>query len=242
LVFGKTDYAHRGNRASVTQPLHRQGGSLSRPQRHHADHSSRGETRLCCVSRPPFHFDQPGKLVESLRGVDTLITLTGSDSITDSHATNRRETPRSVEPAKDSGVRRIVSRQHLPSDLKSDCRFPWQKPSWSRRLMTWASPTASFPDRAFGRRDCSSTTSRGRSATSIFGVFGRVTTNFNRSTWTTWRRQTVEKRPGMDKLDRQRIGRIPFTYRSLVATIGEILAASAAIISVSPAWVTACRA
>ena len=51
--------------------LHRQAAARRRPQRHHADQLYSADDPFgSAVVTHPFHFDQLGKLTESLRGVE----------------------------------------------------------------------------------------------------------------------------------------------------------------------------
>jgi uncharacterized protein YbjT (DUF2867 family) len=195
----------------------------------------------------PFHFDDPGKLVESLRGVDTLINTywVRFNHCLFAHDQAVANTKVMFNAAKEAGVRRIVHVSITNPDVKSDLPYFRGKAELEQVLTGLGlSYCILRPAVLFGKEDVLvNNIAWALRHLPVFGVFGSGDYKLQPIYVDDLAAAAVEKATGTGNVVINAIGPETFTHRELVATIGQTLGCKRPIISVPPGlgyW--ACRA
>lgn len=195
----------------------------------------------------PFHFDEPSKLTDSLRGVDTLVNTywVRFDHRLFTHDEAVSNTRVMFYAAKEAGVRRIVHVSITNPDIHSDLPYFQGKAELERALTDLGlSYCILRPTVLFGKEDVLiNNIAWALRHLPVFGVFGSGDYKLQPIYVDDLAAAAVEKATGTGNEVINAIGPETFTYRELVATIGQILGCKRPIISVSPGlgyW--ACRA
>jgi NADH dehydrogenase len=190
------------------------------------------------VQAKPFHFDEPGRLRESLRGVDVLINTywVRFDHRLFSHQEAVTNTKVLFQAAKDAGVRRIVHVSITNPDIKSDLPYFHGKAE-----LEWALGSLGVshcilrPTVLFGKEDVLiNNIAWSLRHLPIFGVFGRGDYKLQPIYVDDLAAAAVEKIEGSRNEVINAIGPETFTYRELVETIRRTLGLKRAIIGVPP--------
>ena len=194
----------------------------------------------------PFHFDQPSKLTDSLRGVDALINTywVRFDHRLFTHNQAVVNTTVMFNAAKEAGVRRIIQVSITNPDLNSDLPYFRGKAELEQALMALGLPYCILrPTVLFGKEDVLiNNIAWALRHLPVFGVFGSGDYKLQPIYVDDLAAAAVEKVTGAGNEVISAIGPETFTYRDLVTTIGQILGCKRPIISVPPGlgyW--ACR-
>jgi NADH dehydrogenase len=194
----------------------------------------------------PFHFDQPGKLVESLRGTDTLVNTywVRFDHRLFTHDQAVANTKVMFNAAKKAGVRRIIHVSITNPDLRSDLPYFRGKAELEQALMGLGlSYCILRPTVLFGKEDVLiNNIAWALRHLPVFGVFGSGEYKLQPIYVDDLAAAAVEKATTTANEVINAIGPETFTYREMVATINQIIGYKRPIITVSPAlgyW--ACR-
>lgn len=186
----------------------------------------------------PFHFDQPEKLIENLRGVSVLYNTywVRFNHKTFTHADAVRNTLTLFEAAKTAGVERVVHVSITNPAEDSPLEYFSGKASLERALVESSLSYAILrPTVLFGKEDILvnniAWVLRNLPA---FGVFGDGQYKIQPIYVDDLAEIAVEQ--GKDRVNRviNTIGPETFTYRELVRCIGEIIEKKRPIVSVPP--------
>ncbi len=194
----------------------------------------------------PFHFDEPAKLLQSLRGTDTLVNTywVRFDHRLFTHDQAVANTKVMFRAAKEAGVRRIVHVSITNPDIHSNLPYFRGKAELEQALMALGvSHCILRPTVLFGKEDVLiNNIAWALRHLPVFGVFGSGNYKLQPIFVDDLAAAAVEKATGTGNEVINAIGPETFTYRELVATIGKILGCKRPIISVPPGlgyW--ACR-
>jgi uncharacterized protein YbjT (DUF2867 family) len=194
----------------------------------------------------PFNFDDPGKLTESLRGVDALINTywVRFDHRLFTHDQAVVNTRIMFNAAKHAGVRRIVHVSITNPDIHSDLPYFRGKAELEQALMGLGlSHCILRPTVLFGKEDVLiNNIAWALRHLPVFGVFGSGDYKLQPIHVDDLAVAAVEKVTGTGNEVINAIGPETFTYREMVAAIGQIIGCQRPIISVPPGlgyW--ACR-
>lgn len=194
----------------------------------------------------PFHFDRPEKLIESLRGVDSLINTywVRFDHRLFTHDQAVANTKVMFNAAKAAGVRRIVHVSITQPDADSDLPYFRGKAELEQALMDLGLGYSILrPTVLFGKEDVLiNNIAWVLRHLPVFGVFGSGDYKLQPIYVDDLAAAAVENATGTGNEVINAIGPETFTYREMVAMIGQILGCKRAIISVPPGlghW--ACR-
>lgn len=186
----------------------------------------------------PFNFDQPEKLIESLRGVSVLYNTywVRFNHKTFTHADAVRNTEIMFNAAKKAGVKRIVHISITNPSLDSPLEYFSGKARLEKSLMESGLSYAILrPTVLFGKEDILiNNIAWGLRHLPVFGVFGDG--NYKMQPIYVDDLAELAVRYGMDdkNLILNAIGPETFTYRELVKKTGEIIGKRRPIISVPP--------
>ena len=187
----------------------------------------------------PFHFDQPEMLVESLRGVDVLVNTYwvrfNHKSFT--HADAVQNTIILFEAARAAGVRRVVHVSITNPSESSPLEYFSGKAVLERRLVeSGLSHAILRPTVLFGREDILiNNIAWALRNLPVFGVFGDGQYKLQPIYVDDLAALAVEEATKSENHIIDAIGPETFTFRELVATIGNLIGKRRPIISVSPA-------
>jgi len=194
----------------------------------------------------PFHFDQPGRLCESLRGVDALINTywVRFDHRRFSHREAVTNTQILFQAAKEAGVRRIVHVSITNPDLRSDLPYFRGKAELESALKTLGvSYCILRPTVLFGKEDILiNNIAWALRRLPVFGVFGAGDYKLQPIYVDDLAAAAVQKAGGTDDEIVNAIGPETFTYRALVELLRRTLGVYRPILAVPPGlgyW--ACR-
>jgi len=194
----------------------------------------------------PFHFDQPGRLCESLRGVDALINTywVRFDHRRFSHREAVTNTQILFQAAKEAGVRRIVHVSITNPDLRSDLPYFRGKAELESALKTLGVPYCILrPTVLFGKEDILiNNIAWALRRLPVFGVFGAGDYKLQPIYVDDLAAAAVQKAGGTDDEIVNAIGPETFTYRALVELLRRTLGVRRPILAVPPGlgyW--ACR-
>jgi NADH dehydrogenase len=198
------------------------------------------------VAAYPFHFDQPDKLAESLNGVDTFINTywVRFDHRLFTHEQAVSNTKILFNAAKQAGVRRIVHVSITNPDIKSDLPYFRGKAELEHALMELGLSCCILrPTVLFGKEDVLiNNIAWALRHLPVFGVFGTGDYKLQPIYVDDLACAAVEKASGTAEEVINAIGPETFTYREMVAMIGQIIGCKRPIMSVPPGlgyW--ACR-
>jgi uncharacterized protein YbjT (DUF2867 family) len=187
----------------------------------------------------PFHFDEPGRLADSLRGVDTLVNTywVRFDHRLFTHDQAVANTKVMFNAAKEAGVRRLVHVSITNPDINSDLPYFRGKAELEQALMALGvSYCILRPTVLFGKEDVLiNNIAWALRHLPVFGVFGSGDYKLQPIHVDDLAAAAVEKATGTGDEVINAIGPETFTYRDLVATIGQVLGCKRRIISVPPA-------
>ena len=190
------------------------------------------------VQEIPFHFDEPVRLRESLRGVDVLINTywVRFDHRLFSHHEAVTNTKILFLAAKDAGVCRIVHVSITNPDINSDLPYFHGKAELESALGSLGvSYCILRPTVLFGKEDVLiNNIAWSLRHLPIFGVFGRGDYKLQPIYVDDLAAAAVEKIEGSRNEVINAIGPETFTYRELVETIRGTLGLKRPIIGVSP--------
>jgi uncharacterized protein YbjT (DUF2867 family) len=185
-----------------------------------------------------FDFEEPTKLVESLRGVDTLINTywVRFDHRLFTHDQAVANTRIMFNAAKEAGVRRIVHVSITNPDIRSDLPYFRGKAELEQALMGLGlSYCILRPTVLFGKEDVLiNNIAWALRHLPVFGVFGSGDYRLQPIYVDDLAAAAVEKAAGTDNEIINAIGPETFTYREMVAAIGQIIGCKRLIISVPP--------
>lgn len=194
----------------------------------------------------PFHFDEPDKLRDSLRGVDALVNTywVRFDHRLFTHGQAVANTRILFSAAREAGVRRIVHVSITNPDTTSDLPYFRGKAELESTLRgLGVSYCILRPTVLFGKEDVLiNNIAWSLRHLPVVGVFGSGDYRLQPIYVDDLAQAAVEKVSGDGDEVVEAIGPETFTYRELVARIGNALGVQRAIISVSPGlgyW--ACR-
>lgn len=186
----------------------------------------------------PFHFDEPGKLRESLRGVQALINTywVRFDHRLFTHERAVTNTKILFHAAKDAGVQRIVHVSITNPDINSDLPYFRGKAELESALKDLGVPYCILrPTVLFGKEDVLiNNIAWSLRHLPAFGVFGAGDYRLQPIYVDDLARAAAEKATGHANQIIEAIGPETFTYRELVARVRSALAVKRPIISVPP--------
>jgi NADH dehydrogenase len=186
----------------------------------------------------PFTFEEPRKLVESLRLVDTLINTywVRFDHRLFTHDQAVANTKVMFNAAKEAGVRRIVHISITNPDLNSELPYFRGKAELEQALTQLGlSYCILRPTVLFGKEDVLiNNIAWALRHLPVFGVFGSGDYKLQPIYVDDLAAAAVEKVTGTGNEIINGIGPETFTYRELVTTIGQMLGCKRPIISVPP--------
>jgi len=191
------------------------------------------------VKAMPFHFDEPAKLTESLRGVSVLYNTywVRFNHKLFQHAEAVRNTERLFEAAKDAEVERIV---HISITNPSE-DSPLEYFSGKARLegalaASGISHAILRPTVLFGKEDILiNNIAWALRRLPVFGVFGSGEYRLQPIYVDDIAALAVQQGAKRDNVTIDAIGPETFTYRELVKVIGEAIGRKRPVISVPPA-------
>ena len=190
------------------------------------------------VTAFPFHFDEPDKLRDSLRGVDTLVNTywVRFDHRLFTHGQAVANTKLLFSAAKEAGVRRIVHVSITNPDSTSDLpyfRGKAELESALKGLGVWSCILR--PTVLFGKEDVLiNNIAWSLRHLPVIGVFGSGDYGLQQIYVDDLARAAAEKVSGGRDEVLEAIGPETFTYRELVAEVGSALGVKRPIISVPP--------
>jgi len=191
------------------------------------------------VQASPFHFDEPDRLVASLRGAAVLYNTywVRFNHAGFSHDMAVRNTLTLFEAAKEAGVERIVHVSITNPSEDSPLEYFRDKAILEQALMASGISYAILrPTVLFGKEDILINNIAWMLRTfPVFGVFGDGRYRMQPIYVDDLARLAVEQGEHRENCIINAIGPETFTYRELVQTIGEIIGKKRPIISVSPA-------
>jgi len=187
----------------------------------------------------PFHFDEPHKLRDSLRGVDTLVNTywVRFDHRLFTHGQAVVNTKILFAAAKEAGVRRIVHISITNPDSTSDLPYFRGKAELESTLRgLGVSYCILRPTVLFGKEDVLiNNIAWSLRHLPVIGVFGSGDYRLQPIYVDDLAQAAAEKVGGDRDEVLEAIGPETFTYRELVARVGSALGVKRPIISVSPA-------
>jgi len=186
----------------------------------------------------PFHFEEPHKLRDSLRGVDTLVNTywVRFDHRLFTHGQAVANTKILFSTAKETGVRRIVHVSITNPDSASDLPYFRGKAELESTLKDLGvSYCILRPTVLFGKEDVLiNNIAWSLRHLPVIGVFGSEDYKLQPIYVGDLAQAAVEKmESGSDEV-LEAIGSETFTYRELVVKIGSVIGVKRPIISVSP--------
>lgn len=190
------------------------------------------------VRAVPFHFDQPDKLTESLRGVSVLYNTywVRFNHRTFTHADAVRNTQVLFSAARDAGVERVVHVSITNPSEDSALEYFSGKARLERALVeSGLSHAILRPTVLFGKEDILvNNIAWALRRLPVFGVFGDGRYKLQPIYVDDLARLAVEQ--GADRENRvvDATGPETFTYRELVQTVGAIIGKRRPIVSVPP--------
>lgn len=189
----------------------------------------------------PFNFDEPAKLVESLRGVSVLyntywVRFNYKRSFTHSVAVDN--TLKLFAAAKEAGVRRVVHVSITNPDEDSPREYFQGKGILEKALMESGLSYAILrPTVLFGKEDILvNNISWALRHLPVFGVFGDGNYRLQPIYVDDQAKLAVEQGRSTENVIINAIGPETFTYRGLAEEIGRIIGKPRKIISVSPGF------
>ncbi len=186
----------------------------------------------------PFHFDQPSRLKESIKGVDAVINTywVRFDHRTFSHHQAVANTKVLFQAAKEAGVRRIVHVSITNPDLNADLPYFSGKAELEGALRALGfSYCILRPAVLFGKEDVLiNNIAWSLRHLPVFGVFGSGEYRLQPIYVDDLAALAVEKATGGANEVLNAIGPETFTYRGLVETIQRTLGLKRPILRVSP--------
>jgi NADH dehydrogenase len=190
------------------------------------------------VQAYPFHFDQPGRLRESLQGVDVLINTywVRFNHRLFTHSQAVANTKVLFQAAKEAGVRRIIHVSITNPDLQSDLSYFRSKAELEEALKTLGvSYCILRPAALFGKEDILiNNIAWSLRHLPVFGVFGRGDYRLQPVYVDDLAAAAVEKAGGDRNEIVNAIGPETFTYRELAETIKRKLGLKGLIVGVPP--------
>jgi len=187
----------------------------------------------------PFHFDEPQKLTESLRGVSVLYNTywVRFNHGTFTHADAVRNTLTLFEAAKAAGVERVVHVSITNPSEDSPLEYFSGKAHLERALVQSGLSYAILrPAVLFGKEDILvNNIAWVLRHLPVFGVFGDGQYKLQPIYVGDLAEIAVEQGQDRDNRVIDAIGPETFTYRGLVASVGEIIGKRRPIVSVPPA-------
>lgn len=191
-----------------------------------------------CVKPYPFDFDNPTKLVESLRGVSVLYNTywVRFNHKMFQHADAVRNTLTLFEAAKTAQVKRIVHVSITNPSENSPLEYFSGKAKLERALQTSGISYAILrPTVLFGKEDILiNNIAWALRHLPVFGVFGNGQYRLQPIYVNDLASLAVEQGEKQDNVILDAIGPETFTYRELVETIGKAIGKRRPIINVSP--------
>jgi NADH dehydrogenase len=190
------------------------------------------------VKAVPFHFDQPGRLTESLWGVDALINTywVRFNHRLFSHEQAVRNTKVLFRAAKEAAVRRVVHISITNPDLNSDLPYFRGKAELELALKELGvSYCILRPAVLFGKEDVLiNNMAWSLRHLPVFGVFGAGDYRLQPIFVDDLAAAAVEKAVGDENEVVNAIGPETFSYRGLVETIQQALGLKRLVLSVPP--------
>jgi uncharacterized protein YbjT (DUF2867 family) len=190
------------------------------------------------VGVKPLSFDDPGKLIESLRGVDVLYNTywVRFNHKMFWHNVAVRNTRHLFDAAKAAGVRRIVHVSITNPSEDSTLEYFSGKARLERALIESGTSHAILrPTVLFGKEDILiNNIAWALRRLPVFGVFGDGRYRLQPIHVDDLAALAVNHGAGGDNVTVNAIGPETFTYRGLVETIGEIIGKPRRIVSVPP--------
>jgi NADH dehydrogenase len=187
----------------------------------------------------PFHFDEPQKLVESLRGVSVLYNTywVRFNHPTFTHADAVRNTMTLFQAAKEAEVERIIHISITNPSEDSPLEYFSGKAKLERALAeSGISHAILRPTVLFGKEDILvNNIAWVLRHLTVFGVFGDGQYMLQPIYVDDLAALAVEQGRERENIIIDAIGPETFTYRELVATVGEIIAKKRPILSFPPA-------
>lgn len=186
----------------------------------------------------PFHFDEPGKLTESLVGVAVLYNTywVRFNHTNVSHADAVRNTETLFQAAKDAGVKRVVHVSITNPSEHSPLQYFSGKARVERVLIeSGLSHAILRPTVLFGKEDILiNNIAWALRRLPVFGVFGDGRYQLQPIYVDDLAELAVEQGQQTNNAIIDAIGPETFTYRGLVEALGEIVGKRRPIVSVSP--------
>ena len=186
----------------------------------------------------PFHFDQPGRLKESLKGIEVLINTywVRFDHRLFSHAQAVQNTKVLFRAAVEAGVRRIVHVSITNPDIHSDLPYFRGKAEIEADLQSLGiSYCILRPAVLFGREDVLiNNIAWSLRHLPVFGVFGAGHYKLQPIFVDDFARLAVQKAAATTSEVVNAIGPETFTYRELVEVIKRALGLRRMVVSVPP--------
>ncbi len=187
----------------------------------------------------PFHFDDPGKLAESLRGVSVLYNTywVRFNHRTFNHADAVQNTMRLFEAAWEAGVDRVVHVSITNPSEVSPLEYFNGKARLERALVeSGLSHAILRPTVLFGEEDILvNNIAWVLRRSPVFGVFGDGLYKLQPIHVDDFAKLAVEQGKERENRVIDGIGPETFTYRGLVETVGEIIGKQRPVVAVSPA-------
>ncbi|MBI3987446.1 MAG: NAD(P)H-binding protein [Lentisphaerae bacterium] len=191
------------------------------------------------VRAVPFHFDEPGKLAESLAGVVVLYNTywVRFNHAAFTHTDAVRNTRTLFQAAKAAGVKRVVHISITNPSENSPLEYFRGKACLERALIESGLSYAILrPAVLFGKEDILiNNIAWALRHLPVFGVFGDGRYKLQPIHVADLARLAVEQGQRTDNAIIDAIGPETFTYRGLVETVGEIIGKKRPVVSVSPA-------
>lgn len=186
----------------------------------------------------PFHFDQPDRLVETLRGVSVLYNTywVRFNHRTFTHADAVRNTRTLFKAAKAAGVERIVHVSITNPSEDSPLEYFRGKEKLEQKLLeTGISHAILRPTVLFGREDILiNNIAWTLRRFPVFGVFGDGQYRLQPIHVDDLAALAVEQGAGRENTIINAIGPETFTYRELVTQVGEIIGCRRPVFGVPP--------
>jgi uncharacterized protein YbjT (DUF2867 family) len=184
----------------------------------------------------PFNFDNPGKLTDSLRGVDTLIHTyrVRFDHRLFTHDEAVANTKAMFHSAKEAGVRRIIHVSITNPEINSELRYFRGKAELEQALGNLGvSYCILRPTVLFGKEDVLiNNIAWALRRLPVFGIFGSGDYKLQPIYVDDLAAAAVEKATNTANEVINAISPETFTYRELVTTIGQIIGCKRPIMSV----------
>lgn len=190
------------------------------------------------VQAQPFHFDEPARLMESLRGIETLVNTywVRFDHRLFTHDQAVTNTQTLFTAARDAGVRRIVHVSITHPDAQSDLPYFRGKAELESFLKgLGVSYCILRPTVLFGKEDVLiNNIAWGLRRLPVFGVFGEGDYRLQPIYVEDLARAAAEKAGQQASEIIEAIGPETFTYRELVTLVCKTLGLRRLIVSVPP--------